>query len=249
MAEVSMDERCIRAAENNAQWCDSVCCAHRVPGEFRKYLWLNRSIVPRFYPNVITLGGSNSAQLQAIDELIADHQMPAEWALKDSFAAYDLISREFGLLFEAEWIYLSDARPLVDAPRTHKWTTIRDRDALAEWERVWALSQDAQPSARIFPASLLENPAIVFVAGYREEQIVTGAIGNNQARVVGWSNFFAASGEDGPDCARSSLGAIAQEFSGLPIVGYEGGESLSAAKSLGFESIGPLRVWWYRTSK
>ena len=244
-----MDERCIGAAENNAQWCDSVCRAHGVPGEFRKFLWLNRSIVPRFYPNVITLGGSNSAQLQAIDELIADHQMPAEWALKDSFAAYDLISREFGLLFEAEWIYLSDARPLMDAPRAHTWTKIRDEEGLAEWERVWASSQDAQPGARIFPCSLLENPAIVFVAGYREAQIVAGAIGNNHAGVVGWSNFFAAGGEDSLDCARSSLGAIAGDLPDLPIVGYEGGESLSVAKSVGFESIGPLRVWWYRPSK
>ena len=59
------DERHARAAANNARWCDSVCRAQGTPGEFRRHLWLNRSAVPRFYPNVITLEASDPAQLEA----------------------------------------------------------------------------------------------------------------------------------------------------------------------------------------
>ncbi len=32
-------------------------------------------------------------------------------------------------------------------------------------------------------------------------------------------------------------------FLGLPIVGYERGEELAVAKPLGFEPVGPLRIW------
>ena len=37
-----LDDRIIRAARNNAQWCDAVCRAHGNPGEFHDDIWLNR---------------------------------------------------------------------------------------------------------------------------------------------------------------------------------------------------------------
>jgi len=46
-----LDDRSVRAARNNAEWCDAVCRAHGNPGEFHDGIWLNRKPVPRFYPN------------------------------------------------------------------------------------------------------------------------------------------------------------------------------------------------------
>jgi hypothetical protein len=39
------------------------------------------------------------------------------------------------------------------------------------------------------------------------------------------------------------LGQLARAFPGLPIVGYEHGDELAAWCALGFEPLGPLRVW------
>jgi hypothetical protein len=46
--------RAEQAARNNAIWCDTICRAHGVQGEFHGQLWLNRQPVPRFYPNAVT---------------------------------------------------------------------------------------------------------------------------------------------------------------------------------------------------
>jgi hypothetical protein len=60
------------AAYNNAHWCDTICCAHGIPGEFQEHLWLNRHSVPRFYPNVVTLSATPGAadQLAAVGALV-----------------------------------------------------------------------------------------------------------------------------------------------------------------------------------
>ena len=101
-----LDDRIIRAARNNARWCDAVCRAHGNPGEFHDDLWLNRHRVPRFYPNAGTLAEPSQRQLELIDELLAA-RLPSGWAVKDSFCALDLASRGFRVLFGAEWIYLA----------------------------------------------------------------------------------------------------------------------------------------------
>ena len=38
-----LDDRYVRAARNNAEWCDAVCRAHGNPGEFHDDIWLNRN--------------------------------------------------------------------------------------------------------------------------------------------------------------------------------------------------------------
>jgi hypothetical protein len=39
------------------------------------------------------------------------------------------------------------------------------------------------------------------------------------------------------------IAAAVEMFPGLPLVGYEHGRDLAAAKLAGFETIGPLRIW------
>ena len=80
-----LEEKIIRAARNNAEWCDAVCRAHGNPGEFHEGMWLNRHQVPRFYPNAGTLGAPSQQQLDLIDELLAA-RIPGGWAVKDSFS-------------------------------------------------------------------------------------------------------------------------------------------------------------------
>jgi hypothetical protein len=242
-----LDDRNIRAARNNAEWCDAVCRAHNNPGEFHDDIWLNRNAVSRFYPNAGTFAEPSPRQLALIDELIAA-RLPSGWALKDSFSMLDLESRGFRILFDAEWIYLpvSRVKDIASARASVQWEIVNNDLALAEWESAWSKAAGDTGKNRIFLPSLLENKDVAVVAGIRDGIIVAGAIANRSNGVLGWSNFFAPATEMF-DHAAASLATIARLFPSLPIVGYEHGDDLRNAHSIGFESIGPLRVWLFQS--
>ena len=242
-----LDDRNVRAARNNAEWCEAVCRAHGNPGEFHDDIWLSRHPVPRFYPNAGTLAEPSQRQLALIDELTAA-RLPPGWAVKDSFSMLDLEPRGFRMLFAAEWIYLPVSRveEIISARTSARWEIVGNALALTEWESAWTRSAGDTSEDRIFLPPLLENKDVAVVAGFRDGQVVAGAIANRSDGVVGWSNFFAPVAEMF-DHAVASLATIARVFPGSPIVGYEHGDDLRNAHSLGFESIGPLRVWTFQT--
>jgi hypothetical protein len=60
--------------------------------------------------------------------------------------------------------------------------------------------------------------------------------------VTGISNVFKSGIADDPLWA-GAVRAIARVRPGLPIVGYERGEDLAAARQAGFTVLGPLRIW------
>ncbi len=241
-----LDDRVIRAARNNAEWCNAVCRAHGNPGEFHRGLWLSRHPVPRFYPNAGTLAEPSQRQLDLIDELIAS-RLPPGWAVKDSFSMLDLEPRGFQLLFTAEWIHLpvSSLRDIATAVKVDRWEVVRSDRAHEEWESASNRAGGDGSGDRIFVPSLLADEDIALVAGYRDGHIISGAIANRSDDVVGWSNFFAPEAEKF-DCAMASLATIAGIFPGSPIVGYEQGDDLRNAHAVGFESLGPLRVWTFQ---
>jgi hypothetical protein len=59
---------------------------------------------------------------------------------------------------------------------------------------------------------------------------------------VGVSNLFATAVDEDRVWA-GAVSAIAARFAGLPLVGYDHGPSLAAARRAGFVTTGPLRVW------
>ncbi len=75
-----------QAIHNNARWCETICAAHGIPGEFSEDLWLNRHQVPRFYPNAVTLTTERGIlrQFAAIRDLVATAE-PGTISVKDSF--------------------------------------------------------------------------------------------------------------------------------------------------------------------
>jgi hypothetical protein len=71
---------------------------------------------------------------------------------------------------------------------------------------------------------------------------VGGAIAFTADGVTGISNVFKSVITDGLLWA-GAVRAIARVRPGLPIVGYERGEDLAAARRAGFTVLGSLRVW------
>jgi len=227
-------------AGNNAHWCDAVGRAYGRPGEFRPTVWLNHAAMPRDYPNAVTLTpGGAATQLAAVHDLVAARPT---CSVKDSFATLDLRSLGFDVLFEAAWLWRAAYAPAPPASSLD-WAIVSDAATLARWEAVWA-GQGEPPadSERIFPPALLRESGILFMAGLRARQIVTVAVATVAGTAIGLSNVVASDG----DTEAAYAGAVALLSVLSPeraLVGYERGDALTAALRVGFEPVGPLRVW------
>ncbi len=246
-SQATLSTRREQAAYNNAIWCDMVCRAHGIPGTFQSQIWLNPQPVPPYYPNAVTLSGQAgiAEQLTAIHDLINGGAL-TDLAVKDSFALLDLAPLGFASLFEATWFWREPtaSKPNVLTEGIH-WTAVQQPDELAQWEIAWSAlpaNQQLTVEARIFMPSLLTDQDIVFIAAYRNQQIVGGAVGNRTGNVVGLSNQFAPSGE-AATCWAGYIAELMTAFPGRAIVGYEYGETINLVRSLGFDEVGPLRVW------
>jgi hypothetical protein len=217
------------AARNNADWCEAMCRAHGLRGEFRADAWTSPVRTPPLYPDAVTLSGHAKAD----EFLVRVDTRNAGAAVKDSFARLDLRPWGFAPLVEAEWIARD---PLPPSPRPPAWRRIRDATALAEWERAW----DGGGGARgLFRPPLLEDPSVQVLAA---PEFAAGAVLSLGAGVVGVSNLFC--GEQDPDRAwRDCVAAASAYGPGLPVVGYEHGPDLEAAQAAGFTRLGPLRIW------
>jgi hypothetical protein len=226
------------AAYNNAIWCDTVCRAHDCPGEFHETLWFTRLGTPRFYPDAVTTAGAEAApvQMEAIASLIRTTRK-RQWFVKDSFQSLHLNSLGFEPLFDAEWVALSGARPDVkhNLPE-YRSTIVTGKAGLIAWEQSWVgeeVNAAAISEPRVFMPGLLADTNVVFVSFQGE------------GGIVGLSNLFGSR----IDLVYRSLTAVAGEiFPGLPLVGYEHGKELAAAKLAGFETVGPLRIWRLRAT-
>ena len=56
------------------------------------------------------------------------------------------------------------------------------------------------------------------------------------------SNLFVPARE-GERFRAGCIAGVMDAFPGLPLVGYEAGDDLAGMQGLGFEALGPLRVW------
>jgi hypothetical protein len=230
-----------KAAKNNADLCDCICRSHGVPGEFHGHMWANRRSVPPFYPNAITLDGSKSIEQYEVIRELTNIGIPSRWAVKDSFETLDLTSEGFRELLTGQWIYWPGTSRIRKVHREAiRWETVKDEKGLINWERAWR--GKTPEGKRIFLPPLLGDDRVFIVAVFREDSIVAGCIGNRSNESVGVSNIFLPN-EKSLEFRAGCVAAILDWSQGLPVVGYESGEDLMAMGALGFESVGPLRVW------
>lgn len=222
-----MDPHAVEAARNNADWCDLVCRTHGIGTRFGPDVWVSLRRSPPAYPDAVTLRDGLDA-----GDVLRGTDMSGGCSVKDSFAAVDLKPAGFRLLFEAEWIYREPGRRPAEDGLT--WTVVQAPEEL----RIWAA---AHGGGDVFRPALLDDPAVAILAARDGGTVVGGVIGNRSKAVVGVSNLFATTD---PDRVRAGApNAVSGRFPGLPLVGYEGGDSLAAARRAGFAGVGPLRVW------
>jgi hypothetical protein len=232
------------AARNNADWCDTMCRAHGLPGAFGERAWTSARRTPPLYPDAVTL----AADVSARDLLGEIDTGAAGCSVKDSFASLDLRAEGFEVLFEAEWLYRPAGLAAPVTPRGTEWVRLRTAEELRCWEAAW---DGGQGLTGLFRPELLADGTTSVLAGYDGGgRLVAGAVASRSAEVTGISNLFSVDGGpvDGPDRGldrawAGCLAAVARWWPGVPVVGYEQGEDLAAAVRQGCVPVGPLRVW------
>jgi hypothetical protein len=206
-----------------------------------KIRWTSRASPPPYYSNAVTIAPSGmGAQMATLRDLGTALGRP--WSVKDSFSVLDLAPIGLQPLFDAEWIWRdpSATRP---RPGRHKtsWRQATTPTELERWEEAW--KQNGSPAnSRVFLPELLANEPIALFAARRGDAIVAGCAANRSAKAVGFSNFFAADGDE-DILAATAVDEVLQFAPGLPVVGYLRGKMLARVRRLGFHTVGALRVW------
>ena len=230
------------AVANNASWCAAVCSAHGHPSVRGARLWAAPGHGVRFYPDAITLSPEVSAA-----EVLAVAPPSGAFAVKDSYGTLDLAPAGFLRAIQASWI----ARPAAARRRRPglDWQPVSSPGELAAWAAAWAGDADADPP--VFTRELLADPRCAVLAcrqdtasrdGVRRAGIAAGAIGYAADGVAGISNVFSPV-HPAALLFTSLPAAAARRWPGLPVVGYESGTALDAARQAGFDAIGDLRIW------
>ncbi|MDQ0112016.1 hypothetical protein [Paenibacillus harenae] len=136
----------------------------------------------------------------------------------------------FEILFEAKWIYHA---PVTDVDFVQaEWSAVTNEKDLTQWVLANGLQKVIRPD-------LLKHQDVkIFVHEINGER--SGFIANLSANAVGISNVFS-------NCKKSVWSDIAKivsaYFPGIPMVGYESGDSLTSALLSGWTTLGPLRIW------
>jgi hypothetical protein len=221
------------AVANSARWCDAVCRSHGHPGVFTAGLWISARHMLPFYPNAITLSPDVTAP-----ETGAGQHRP--YAVKDSFARLDLAPEGLQPLFDADWIAWRPA-PVGPPEEDLYWETVTSPSELAQWETAWAGGDNPRPTP-LFRPELLADPRCTVLAGRQGGALAAGVIAYTTGQVTGISNVFSTALPARPLWA-SVIQAVAALRPDWPIVGYERGTDLAAARQAGCHVLGPLRVW------
>jgi hypothetical protein len=217
------------SARNNAEWCDVVCRAHGLSPRFESDAWISERRTPAAFPDAVTLSPAASAQ-RLLDSIDAS----GGCSVKDSFAELDLHPHGFHVLFAAQWIV--GPQVVDDIPAlSPRWEEVDDVD---EWIA-------AQPDSMIVGDSMrrgLLDDSVSALIARSADAVVAGAVVTRSGDVVGLSNVFVRAGDPAAHW-RCALAAVRARYPTLPIVGYELGAMLAAARDAGCQPLGPLQVW------
>ena len=182
------DPRAVRAAANNAGWCQTVCRAHGIPGLLAGGLWQAAAATP-------VLPGRRHAGPGPGPWWDVAAAVPARAgaSVKDSFADLDLGEYGFDALLEAQWVWREAGADVpvrvtvAPPPKRLHWTAVGSGERLAEWGA-------ASGQRDTFPPELLSDDGVRFLEARADSEVVGGIVGRAAlgpaAGVVGVSNVW-----------------------------------------------------------
>lgn len=231
---MKLDPRAIMAARNNADLYVEMFRTHGLAFKCEAFGVVAHDTPLPFYAD-ITISEPEQREL-ALRVLRRLHQNGRKRAvIKDSFCEIGPDAADLEPVFHAEWIW--NASQAATVP--YDWRRVDDVDSLASWQAAWNSGQTPAPFD-VFPPAFLERSKVFAFARYASGAVTGGCIVNLSQDCVGLSNVFATTSHQ-TDFAGAMLCAhsLAPD---KPLVGYERGEDLIAARAAGFETVGSLQV-------
>jgi hypothetical protein len=220
-----MDTRLRSAVDASIGWYEDLFTLHGVGSVLDGGLFSASGPPPPLHSDAVVVEPEVTA-----DSVLARLDGRAHGGVKDSFAAMDLSGEGMDLLFAATWIF----REAAQRPATTGWTVVTSVDELAEWTAQ-------HDTAQVLLPPLLDRAHFRILARREGGRIVAGAVARLGSGIVDVSNAYAVPGHelDWAELAR----AVGGHFPDRPLVGYERGDALTAARDGGFVPVGDLRVW------
>lgn len=236
-----MNEKLKKAILNNNDLYEAVFSAQNIGFLRSDSIWYSLEKTPPFYSNIVTTS-ENWQPDEIFSSIEANFKRAnwSKWSIKDSFASLNLKNHGFKKLFDAQWLYLEAAKfTPANKSLDIRYEIVNSEKMLTDWRTAW--DNDEKLGKEIFLPAMLDNSEIYFIAGYKDEKIVSGCLINETADVLGISNFFAPDSkfEYWSEIIKFVYDSIA--FS--DIVGYEREDFVKKLRTLGFEAIGDLSVW------
>lgn len=189
---------------------------------------------------VTTTADDVANQLKTV-ELLIEARPDFPHAVKDSFNNLDLDQLGLMQLLDAQWY----ARAPASVPgnlqgKAGHWQCLSTEPELVAWEKAWRAAGDHENILKtpMFPAQLLNEPGVIFLASKNANTITAGAIAYEASGVIGITNFFSK-----PNDSTSQFAACLNILhTGNPeatIVGYEREHTLSEYSGLNLQPLGP----------
>ncbi len=223
------DSRAIIAAHNNADWYAMMFDVHRLKYERSDAAFLALEKPPPFHSWITTTAPSSETML--LNLVLENLQRPG-FLIKDAFDCLALDNQGLIEFFSGTWIWNESVPPA----NTSNWRRVTTAEELLMWEAAWR-NNDAPSKARQFPDAILQRDDVFIWGRECGDGFDAGVIANLSADCVGLSNCF---GNNAYPAAAAICAAHADK---RPVVGYENGDDLIAAQSLGFTTTGTLRLW------
>lgn len=226
------DPRVRMAARNNVDWYAMMWDVRGL--RYHRDAFGFRAIdPPPPYHGWVTLASLDAP----IPNIVAPLAGMAGFGVKDAYAAHDLSGFGLTKLFEAQWIW-HDPDATGD---TTGWSQVTTQAELAVWEDAWRVTSPT--GQRQFPNAMLARNDMRIWGRKADDGYDAGFIANLSSDCVGLSNCFGTQ-------MRAAATTLAAAFgAGLPLVGYEREEDLEAARSAGWDAIGPLAVWHQKAER
>lgn len=230
---MSIDERALTAARNNADWYEAMFAAHGLRYVRRPYAFVGQDGALPFHSNLTGVAPDQEAAI--IRELAGLVSRFERVVVKDSFCQLELEQNGFRTLFEAFWIWRDHVRSGLPTG----WRIVNNTSELKIWEDGWRRC-NSSAECRMFPDLLLDREDVIFLGRSEAGRFTDGCIANLSNECVGLSNVFAESPSQRSFAeAANAASSVGGRF---PLVGFESGAELDHALSAGFQAVGKLRI-------
>lgn len=224
----AVDRRLRAAIDASIGWYEDLCAAHGIGSAIDAGLWVSRSAPPPLHSDAVLL--QPTVTERDVLEAIAGR---VHAGVKDSFATLDLTGGGMQELFSATWIHREATDDPPNSDSATLWRQVTTPEELAEWT-------DRHDTSDVLLPRLLDRAHVSILARYEGDRRVAGAVARLGTGVVDISNVHGVDADvDWSEVAQ----AVAQQFPGRAMVGYERGDDLVAARAAGFDAVGELRVW------